>query len=295
MHFEVWETMAYIILHIKRAGVIDNITKSAPKILVFIGAASALPITLESYLCHSRQPASIVSAWPSGAFLQASDGTLPVLMADKKYQGINYPNSTIPLLLTNDWLELGYKSSSSMTSWMGASEVCVLHCFPEIPYKIMFQSSMAVTGLLRHPLHALSCLVPPLFYEYFLLAFLYYWIFAFESLSLGLLLGEHKTRQHLAKNPIVALTSYVLGYPISLSTTSLREPLTVEFNLNYLCRCILRKYVPNCVEVALWLFLSLSTSAILHNEVRSIRWWARSDVGQILTLLSIRFVTLASF
>lgn len=161
MHFEVWETMAYIILHIQRPGVIENITKSAPKILVFIGAASALPITLESYLCHSREPASIVSAWPSpGAFLQASDGTLPVLMADKKYQGVNYPNSTIPLLLTNDWLELGYKSSRCMTSWMGASEVCVLHCFPEmIPFKIMFQSSMTVTGFTMSPFTCsfLSC------------------------------------------------------------------------------------------------------------------------------------------
>lgn len=153
--------MAYIILHIQRAGVIETITKSAPKILVFLGAASALPITLESYLCHSRQPASIVSAWPSpGAFLQASDRTLPVLMAGKKYQGINYPNSTIPLLLTNGWLELGYKSSSCMTSWTGASEVCVLHCFPEmIPSKIMFQSSMAVTGFTTSPFTCsfLSC------------------------------------------------------------------------------------------------------------------------------------------
>lgn len=47
MHSEVSETLVYTLIHIKGDGVVENSTKPAPKILMFIaGAVSALPYPL---------------------------------------------------------------------------------------------------------------------------------------------------------------------------------------------------------------------------------------------------------
>lgn len=54
--------MVYILIHIKRGEVIKNITKPAPKILMFMaGAVSALLISLGPHQYQSRQPVSTVS------------------------------------------------------------------------------------------------------------------------------------------------------------------------------------------------------------------------------------------
>lgn len=194
-----------------RDNVIENITKPVPKILMFIaGAVSALPISLGPYSCHSRQPVSTKTAWFSlGVYPQALDGAPLVHTADKKYQEINYPYSITPLpkLLTNEWLELVDKSSSSLTPWVGDSEACVLHCFAEIPHKIKFQSSVMAAGLICHPLFAtFSSLRHSLAFQPIFPA-CPFTLFTLESLPLGLFLGKCQTSQCWAKNSIVAFTS----------------------------------------------------------------------------------------
>lgn len=114
-----------------------------------------------------------------------------------------------------------------------------------------------------------------------------------ESWSLGLLLGEPRTRQRLAKNSIVAfLLGYLsmLGYHVSLSTASLRELLTSELISAVSAGASLEG------TSQAWLSLSLANPAILHNEVKSMydcglsRTWV-----WILTLLFISLGTLENF